>query len=108
MALLKDELLLQAATASTTGSWFPLNWRDDPGGLVRSFTGKLTSGDTVYMEVTNQRVNDAQGIAVSVSVIATVSAFTETIFSSAFTGPFVAVRFRKTGTTGPATVYGIV
>lgn len=108
MALLHDSLLLQTSTTAATGSWFPLDWRVDSGATLRSFAGSLTVGDTVYMEVTNQRTVDNSGIPVSVSVIATVSAFTTANFASAFTGPFFAVRFRKTGTTGPATVYGIV
>jgi hypothetical protein len=106
--MLNRQNLLAVASVSATGAWYPIDFRNDPGGTIRTFTGVLTAGDTVYFEVTNEPVFDSTGTAASVSVIVTVSAFTGTPFSGAFVGPFSAIRFRKTGTTGPAIVNGIV
>lgn len=109
MTLLNRQTLLVAPAAATTGSWYPLDYRIDPGGVVRTFTGNLTTGDTVYFEVTNENPFNPDGsVNTGVSVIVTVSAFTATIFSGAFTGQFSAIRFRKTGTAGTAVVYGVV
>ncbi len=108
MAYLRNEVMLNVANVSATGSWHQLDRTDTQGGLLRSFTGKLAAGDTVFMEVTNQPVFTKQGIAVSVSVVTTVSAFTDASFGAVFNGPFCAVRFRKTGTAGSAVVYGII
>lgn len=108
MTLLNRQTLLDVVSVSATGNWYPLDWRNDPGGTVRTIIGTLTSGDTVYFEVTNQPVYNQDGTAATVTAIATVSAFTDTIFSAAFVGQYSAIRFRKTGTTGPAVVYGIV
>ena len=107
MTILTNQNLLAVGSVSATGAWYPLDFRNDTGGTIRSFTGVLASGDTVFFEVTNEQpvVN---GVSVSVSVVVTVSSFTTTPFSGAFVGPWTAVRFRKTGTTGPSVVNGIV
>lgn len=108
MTLLNRQVLLDTGANSSTGNWYPLDWRNDPGGTVRTFTGTLTSGDTVYFELTNQPVFNQDGSAATITVISTVSAFTDTNFSAAFIGQYSAIRFRKTGTNGAAVVYGIV
>lgn len=107
MTILTRQNLLVADAAATTGAWYPLDFRNDPGGSVRTFTGKLTTGDTVYFEVTNEAPY-VDGVAVSVSVVVTVSAFTDPLFASPIYGQWSAIRFRKTGTTGTAIVNGIV
>jgi len=108
MTILNRQTLLDVASVSATGNWYPLDWRNDPGGTVRSFTGTLTTGDSVYFEVTNQPIYNQDGTAATVTVIVTVSTYTDPIFAGAFVGQFSAVRFRKTGTTGAAVVYGVV
>ena len=105
--LTRQTLLATGDTAASTGAWYPLDFRNDPGGSVRTFTGKLTAGDTVYFEVTNEAPY-VNGAAVSVSVIVTVSAYTDALFASPIYGQWSAIRFRKTGTAGTCVVNGIV
>lgn len=107
MTILNRQNMLAVASVSATGNWYPLDWRIDPGGTVRTFTGTLTSGDTVYFEVTNE-ATQVNGVDVSVSVVVTVSAYTASPFSGAFVGQFSAIRFRKTGTAGPAIVNAVI
>lgn len=108
MTTFTRQKLLDTASVSATGNWYPLDWRIDPGGSVRTFTGSLVTGDTVYLELTNEPVDDSAGSPVSVNVIVTASAYTSTIFSGALVGQWSAMRFRKTGVTGPSLVYGVV
>ena len=108
MTILNRQNLLAATSAASTGSWYPLDWRLDPGGVVRTITGTLTVGDTCILEATNEAIYDSSGVAVSVSVIASVTSFTTTPFVGQFSGQYSAVRIRKTGTTGPAIVNGII
>lgn len=107
MTILNRVTLLDVASVSATGKWFELDYRIDPGGVLRTLTGTLTVGDTVYLEATNQPVMTA-GVTVAPTVVVTVSAFTTTPFVAAMGGQFGAIRFRKTGTTGPAVVACIV
>lgn len=107
MTVLNRVTLLNEASVSATGRWFELDYRLDPGGVLRTITGTLTVGDTVFLEATNQPVMDA-GVTLAPTVIVTVSAFTTTPFVAALGGQFGAIRFRKTGTTGPAVVACII
>jgi hypothetical protein len=105
MTVLTNKTLLTAGSASTNGPWYPLDYRLDTGGVIRSFTGTKAAADTIHFLVTN---DDVRVTTENVSVFTTVSSFSEgTNFSYAFTGPWTAVRFIKTGTSGPATVRGI-
>lgn len=101
MSVLTRQVLLTTTGASATGDWYPLDYRFNSEGAIRTFTGSLTAGDTVYLEVTNDDPS-------AVTTIVTVSAFTATPFLGALSGPFAAIRFRKTGTTGAASVTGVV
>lgn len=109
MTILNRQTILNTTnTAVTTSPWYPLDYRVDPGGVVRSFTGSLTAGDTVYMEITNEPIYAADGSVTAPTVVVTVSAFTDPIFSGAFIGQYSAIRFRKTGTTGTVKVFGVL
>lgn len=109
MTILNRQTILNTTdSAVTTSPWYPLDYRIDPGGVIRSFMGSLTVGDTVYMELTNEPVVAADGTVTAPSVIVTVSAFTTTPFNGTFAGQYSAIRFRKTGTTGTVKVFGVI
>lgn len=106
MGVLHRQTLLNVASVSATGGWYEVDWRMGADQL-RGFTGSLTAGDTVFLEVTNELVVQ-NGVTVNPTVVVTVSGFTATPFAGTISGPFSALRFRKTGTTGPATVIALV
>ena len=109
MTILNRTVVLSTATASSNGSWYPLDFRIDPGGTVRTFIGTLTTGDTIYLDLTNDAIFDpVKGTAIPVVNTFTVTAFTDTSFAHTLYGQWSAVRFRKAGETGPSNVTGIL
>lgn len=99
--------LLDVGAVASTGDWLALDYRNYGGTLTaQSILGTVVSGDTVYIEVTNE-VPYVDNKPVTVTQVVTVSAYTEN-FSLVLNGPVAAIRARKTGTTGAAKVTGVL
>jgi hypothetical protein len=97
-------------TQATAGSspWYRLSTEMKDIG---SFTGTLTSGDSVVVELSNDTALDASydfNSATSsgnTTQKATSDSFTATSYSGSFFGPWKYARLTKTGSTGSATLY---
>ena len=98
-------LLDGSTTAAVTGAWVPLDYQNFSNMTIQSIVGTVASGDTVYIEVTND-IPYIDGVAQTITCISTVSAFTDA-FNTITYGPVVAIRARKTGTAGAARVVGV-
>lgn len=96
---------------STAGS---SNWYRTPGmgdQLFTTFTGTLTSGDSIVIEVSNDdalwaslTADRSQSTGTATQKASSISQ-TATSFSGVFVGTWKWVRITKTGTAGTATVY---
>lgn len=97
-------------TQASAGSspWYRLS---SPEKDIGSYTGSLALGDSVVVELSNDKGLDASldrstGTSSGTTTqIATSDANTATSFSGAFYGPWLYARITKTGTAGSATVY---
>lgn len=97
-------------TQATAGSspWYRLS---SPEKDIGNFTGTLTSGDSVVVELSNDTLLNAlldrsTGISSGTTTqIATSDANTSTAFSGSFYGPWLYARVTKTGSAGSTTVY---
>lgn len=96
---------LNAVTASTVTTWYPLDYTFDPGGTLRSVMGVkvATSADSVQLHL---RTLSSDGT----EVIATATTWdqTATNFSAVIQGPATHIRINKIGSSAAATVVGIV
>lgn len=109
MPILTQKVFFDAMTSAETTPWYALDYRRDKGGTTRSIEGTLTAGDTIYVESTNEALYDAANAsATTPTVIVTIGSFTTSPFSALIEGPQVGLRIRKSGTTGPATVIGVI
>lgn len=109
MSILRPKVLLQTTTgAAATGTWYFLDTKFEEAGTGRNIGGKLTTGDTVYIEASPDPYFDQFGLVASVSTIVTIASFTSVDFNTNIVGPWVQIRARKTGTAGVATVKGVV
>ena len=108
MTILNRQVILAATTASTNGYWYPMDYRNDVGGTIRSFVGNITSGDSVNVLLTNDAITDVNGVPTVVSVLCTATTYTDTTFVYSILGPFSAIRFDKVGSNGPAKVVALL
>lgn len=97
-------------TQATAGSspWYKLS---SPEKLIGSITGILSSGDSVVVELSNDKGLDTnldRTTMISSGTTAQIAAndpATTTSFSSSFYGPWLYARITKTGSAGSAIVF---
>lgn len=100
-----------ATTASASGA-YPCDYRFDAGGLQRNLYGTLTSGAeiNVYLITTDPETKLPFITHLEETVSAGSSAYTTATNSFAFVinGPCDIVKVEKVGSSGTATVIGIL
>lgn len=96
-----------AQTAAGNSPWYKLSSENKDIG---SITGSLSTGDTIVVQLSNDKGLDASLDRVTMTSsgtttqIAASDPFSTTPFSSAFYGPWLYARVVKTGTAGTANV----
>ena len=105
-----NAIKISIAAGASSSNWFRLPTVMESATPI-SFTGVLTSGDTVYVEVSNDDALDASLVSTdrnqstgTTTQKATSTAYTTTSFTGLVLGSWRWVRITKTGTTGAATV----
>ena len=98
MAKLHHNLNISTSGAIQTGAWIQMNLADQAQGSLTTFTGSLTSGDSIALQVSNVPAST------DITAPVTVTTYTTTTFAGTIAGGYTWVRFVKTGTTGAARV----
>lgn len=100
---------LNARTTASAGSLYQTDYRFDNGGIQRNIFGILTSGAEVnlYLTVVDGTVSVTH-LEDTISADSGVFTTATNSFSTVINGPVDKVEVRKAGTSGTATVIGIL
>lgn len=105
---LHKHVFITSVTASTDSAWIPVDWKYH-GIQQRAVSGfkVATSADSVDV-LLRTTVTAADGLTYSVISTATSWGASVTNFSAVIQGPFEEIKVRKIGSSGAATVIGII
>ena len=100
MSIKFNPTVLVSAAASTTGGWYPLDYKFN-GSQERLITARMdansvSASDTIQIQATPDEFTNTT----SISTIVPVTSFTTTNYSAILNGPWTAVRAVKTGAGG--------
>ena len=92
---------IEIAAGDSLTNWIKLNqgYNSNEDAMPRVFTGKLTSGDSITVDVSLDEDPNT-----SLETFGSSSPYSTTDFQGLIEGGWSWIRFRKTGTNGVATI----
>lgn len=101
MSIKYNSQVLVSAAASTTGAWYPLDYKFN-GSQKRALVARLdanavSASDTIQIQLTPDEFKSDPTV---ISTIVTVTSFTTTEYNTILEGPWTAIRAVKTGAGG--------
>lgn len=96
-----------ATAASVTGS-ARTDFRFEDGGTQRTLFGILTSGAEVNVYIYPDSAQSIEHLESTISIGSSCYTTATNSFLEVFNGPFSVIEVRKAGTSGTATVIGVI